>query len=741
MTGTKTMHTRGESNQMRRMFLLGAALILAHQIAGKAARDGLFLSRFSPGDLPRIVVCAALFSVVMGLGFSRVLSRYGPLRVVPTAFALGSVLHLVEFVLLRIGGESVRGPVIAVVYVHLVGFGAILLSGFWSVANEVFDPRQAKSEFGRIAGAGTAGGIFGGALAERGAALFGGDSLLVLLAVLHLATWIVMAGVARKNTPAMEQPDPGDTWEAAREAFRQAPFLLNLAVLVLIGTVSATLLDYLFKSGAAAAYGKGPQLTRYFALFYTGSQVLTFLVQSLLTPVALRHLGLGRTLQWHPAAVAVSAGASLFLPRIVMAPVARSLELILRGSFLRSSYELFFTPVPPREKRATKMFIDVSCDRMGDAVGAGVLQLLLLLGPRQAVTPILLVAATLAAVSFWMTKRMDAAYSSVLEHGLLTRAVALNEAAVQDSTTLAALLRSTTVHPKKSISAEPVHPAVRADRVQDAVLSRLADLRSGVPQRIRAALGPDQPYDATVVPFAIRLLAWSESFEWARAFLLRNAHRAVGQLVDALLDAEQDVAVRRRIPHILAYTTSQRAVDGLTGALDDPRFEIRFNVSRALEFLHRMSDELRFDHDILLAAVERELSNSRSIWEGRTLLDGRDQGDSQYWFLDEVLRDRADKSLEHVFSLLALQLPAEPLKVAFRALHSQDRMLRGLALEFLESRLPAGLVALLRRLVEPAAFAVAQLESGPILRELIASKPSMLASLRTASAGAPAPGV
>ena len=95
----------------------------------------------------------------------------------------------------------------------------------------------------------------------------------------------------------------------------------------------------------------------------------------------------------------------------------------------------------------------------------------------------------------------------------------------------------------------------------------------------------------------------------------------------------------------------------------------------------------------LMAAVERELSSSRPIWEGRKLLDSRDQSDSQYWFLDEVLRDRADKSLEHVFSLLALHLPAEPLKVAFRALHSEDRMLRGLALEFLENHLSRAIVS------------------------------------------------
>jgi ATP:ADP antiporter, AAA family len=713
--------------------------MVAHQVAGKAVRDGLFLSRFSPSDLPKVIVCAALLSVLLGIGFSRVLSRYGPMRLVPAAFAMGSLLHLVEYALLRNSPPSATGILVTLVYLHLVGVGAVLLSGFWSVANEVFDPRRAKRVFGKIAGAGTAGGILGGALAERGAAVFGPNALLLLLAALHFAVWLTLSSLPGERLAGVEPEAPEDSWQAARDAFRQAPFLVNLALLVLIGTVSATLLDYLFKSGAAAHYGKGPQLTRYFALFYTGSQVLTFGVQAFLTPVALRRLGLGRTMQGHSTAIAIGAGASLLLPRLVTAPMARALELIMRGSFLRSSYELFFTPVPPREKRATKMFIDVSCDRMGDAAGAGVLQLFLLLGPDRAATPMLVLTMGLAGLAFWLTKRMDRAYSEVLEHGLLSRAVALQEADVEDSTTLAALMQSSESGKEKRrpapapAAASPVVPI----RAHDSLLDRLADLRSGVPKRIHAALDAEQPFDSALVPLAIRLLAWDGASESARAFLLRNAHRSVGQLVDALLDEEQDVAVRRRIPHILAYSTSQRAVNGLTEALNDPRFEIRFHVSRALEFMHRMGEELRFDGAVLLDAVERELSTSQSLWEGRKLLENGESADVQYRFLDEVLRDRADKSLEYLFSLLAIQIPAEPLKVAFRALHSQDRILRGLALEFLESHLSREVVSKLRRLVEPSTEAPQPREAPQVLQDLMNSQESILTILRNASTGAP----
>jgi hypothetical protein len=675
-------------------------LIMAHQVAGKAVRDGLFLSQFTPAALPAIMGAAALFSVLLGLLFARRMSRLGPARIVPAAFAIGGVLHWMEFGLLRSPGIVARGITVTVIYLHLVGLGAILLSGFWSIASETFDPRAAKRYFGKITGAGTAGGILGGLIAERVAAMHGVDQLLLVLGLLHIATWLLLRRVPAAKTPALQS---GPMWSTAREAFRKSPFLANLAVLVLLGTVSAALIDYVFKSGAASLYGKGPQLIQYFAIFYTSTQVLSFLTQTFVTPWALRRQGLGRTMQWHPAAVGLGVAASMVLPSGVMAPVSRALELIFRGSFLRSSYELFFTPTPPREKRAVKTFIDVACDRMGDALGAGLLQALLLFGPGQILMPVLGLTALLAAVSLWLTRRMDAAYSRALEHGLTSRVVTLDEGEVADSTTLAVILRPTTAFPKRGVTTQlPAAPPAPVVPAEDPMTARIADLRSGSAERIRKALAPDQPFDHAIVPFAIRLLAWDPALEWARAYLLRHAHRAIGQLSDALLDPEQDFAVRRRIPQILAYTSSQRAVDALIEALTDPRFEIRFHCSRAIEFLHRMADGLRFDRAAIEAAVESELHSSRAIWEGRKLLDRAEGSDSQYWYLDSVVRERADKSLEHLFSLLAVMLPAEPLRAAFRGLHGEDRMLRGLALEFLELHLTREQVTRLRQLVDPA---------------------------------------
>ena len=94
----------------------------------------------------------------------------------PWALAGGSgLLQLAERWLLglRPGLASV------LIYLHMAGLGVILLSSFWSMLNEEFDPREAKRRFGQIAAGGTIGGVLGGLGAERTVAWFGAPTLML----------------------------------------------------------------------------------------------------------------------------------------------------------------------------------------------------------------------------------------------------------------------------------------------------------------------------------------------------------------------------------------------------------------------------------------------------------------------------------------------------------------------------------------------------------------------------------
>ena len=105
---------------------------------------------------------------------------------------------------------------------------------------------------------------------------------------------------------------------------------------------------------------------------------------------------------------------------------------------------------------------------------------------------------------------------------------------------------------------------------------------------------------------------------------------------------------------------------------------------RSPPFVDR-NPQIRIDRERILDVVLRETAVGRPVWTSRRLLDDGGYRESP---LDEFVRDRAGQSLAHVFTLLSLVLPSQPLQIAFRSLHSQNSRLRGTALEYLEGVLP-----------------------------------------------------
>jgi ATP/ADP translocase len=290
--------------------------MIAHQVGGKATRDALFLSNFEVTSLPSMIIAAALLSIVVVLMATRAMSRLGPARLIPIAFVGSALLTLVEWLIV------VQNPRIGavVVYLHIASFGAVLISGFWSMVTEHFDPRTAKKRISRIAAGGTVGGLIGGLAAERMAAYFDVELMLPVLAIAHLSCGLFVRPLKPLQRPAAVRNSDveGDDDAAAatkRSSLRilsEVTYLRDLGLLVLLSTVGATLIDYVFKAQATATIGSGPNLLRFFAVFYTAVALITFLVQTTFGRRALEKLGLARTVSSLPAVVAVgSLGATL----------------------------------------------------------------------------------------------------------------------------------------------------------------------------------------------------------------------------------------------------------------------------------------------------------------------------------------------------------------------------------------------------------------------------------------------
>jgi ATP/ADP translocase len=671
-----------------------AGAVTAQFVGGKATRDALFLGSINYTALPVMVIATAAFSMLFVVLNSAAARRLAPAALIPAYFASSGVLFLAEWLL------TFRAPAIAavIVYLHISGAGPVLGSGFWLIASERFDPRTAKKRFGQIAGAGTIGGLASAVLAERVAALFGAAAMLPFLGAFHLlSAWqvrqLAVGGGLSQSTRRIEtSAEPADS---GLSVLRRSPYLRRLAAVVLLGTASAALLDYLFKAEAVTAFGRGDSLLRLFAVFYAATSLITFVLQTSASRFALERFGLATTASSPSIALIVGGVGGLIAPGFQGMMVVRAAESVFRGSLFRTGYELFYTPIAASEKRAAKSIIDVGFDRMGDAVGGGLIRGAMLVIPAASqYSAILVLAMGCSVVAILAASRLNRGYIQTLENSLLNRAVDIDLSDVQDVTTRTLVLK-TLQRPAPDFGmvrsdeaeAPSLSGATAPSLVTDPEIQELLALRTRDRERIIEVLHREEGISSLLVSQVIPLLAWDAVASDAVFALQKVAEERVGQLIDALTDPNEDFVVRRRLARVFSVCVSQRAADGLLLGLDDLRFEVRYHCGRSLASVVEKNPRIAIDRERIFALVQRETAVGRPVWESRRLIDT-----VQVWegvpVVDDFVRDRAGQSLAHVFTLLSLVLPREPLQIAFRSLHTDDKYLQGTALEYLESMLP-----------------------------------------------------
>ena len=738
------MATGDEQRPAARVATISALIVVASFVASKAGRDAILLARFDIKTLPIFIAISAVMSLPIIVVAGRLMARYGPARLVPALNAISAVFAVGEWALLA----RYPRPVAAVVFFHLATSGAVLASGFWSLVNERFDVQSAKRHIGRIGMGATLGGIFGGIVAERTAVYLSHDKILLVLAALQLtcAVTLYWFGGGSTHEPVVASQD--GMWTAFRVVTRSR-LLRNVGAIIVLGAIAAGVMDYVFKADLVATSSKDG-LLRSLAIFYTVTNVITAIVQIAVCGPLIARLGVPRSVATLPITVTVFGMFALAVPVPIAAAIARGAEAVTRNSVYRSGYELLYAPLAEEHKRPSKVVLDVGGDRLGDMLGAQLVgaMVYLMAAPRLGLLVATVVTGVIA-VGFAM--RLPRSYTMALEDSLLARApdpgLAEAESAAQPEPwiTLTGLPRlgqagdfaplslrirdrrgdrrsrraasamtttiTTATSPMTAAPPEiapPPAPPIPADRQpelassaglrHDLVVVAVADLRSGDPERVKRALGQALPSELAAL--VIDLVGRDDVSREAIEALHALAPRCTGVLVDALLDQARAVTVRRRLPGVLLAGEPVLAAWGLWRALTDPSFEVRY---RSGAVLSRLAAAGHLDHvtlDDVFATVRRELSADTAELKRHHILEdlvpvAEDRGDG-----DDLWFQHAGTGLEHVFTVLGLALPAEPLRIALRAVQTDDPELRGTALEYLESILPADVRAQLWPLLE-----------------------------------------
>ena len=647
--------------------MLAGVLVLGHHVAARSLREGVFLGTFSVAQLPKAMLGAAMAAIPMALLVTRWMTRFGPGRLTPILFVLSALGSFGEWWFLPIAPK----PVAIALYLHVSIGSALLVSAFWSIINERFDPHTLKSVVGRIGGASTFGGLLGGAMMERVAHWLSPRTSLIPIGALALGAALCtqrLGATLATTKPAAREQTPGA---------RLTGYLRTLALLVACTAAVSAFGDFALKQAAVARFSSSTEaLVRFFAVFYTAAALVGFLLQTLVSRRLLDTIGVGGTL-CVPPLIGVGLGVlSLVSPSLLTIGALRGSDLSLGPSLYRTAFEPLFTPVAAASKRRAKALIDVVFDKGGETV-ASLAILGLLTGSAALVqrAPLLL-AGVSSALAVFLSLRAQRGYVVELEASL--RAGALHED-LPDVDDARRLLSGTTFGTDRAQLLEQVTrlrqakaEAREANAASSPDLSRAPSNRESAEQlvsHVQVLLSSDQravrellsePHlDARLAAFVVPYLGTNELAKPAVAALRNMGEGAFGVLADAMHSTDHSSAVRRRIPHVLRNARGARVVRTLFWALSADAIEVRYRAALAL------SEVVRDDKSLL-----------------------PDKSQIEALVLTEVARGPLDRGgLDHVFALLALSMQRGSLELARQGVLSQDRKLRGTALEYLESLL------------------------------------------------------
>ena len=122
--------------------------------------------------------------------------------------------------------------------------------------------------------------------------------------------------------------------------------------------------------------------------------------------------------------------------------LARGAESVLSNSLYRAGYEVLFTPVSAREKRAVKPLADVGAARVGDLIAAGFAQGVLMLSISRASLVLTAMALAVSALAVVAAFQLHAGYVRTLERMLQSRAIELDLSEVHDAVTQSIMLKT-----------------------------------------------------------------------------------------------------------------------------------------------------------------------------------------------------------------------------------------------------------------------------------------------------------
>lgn len=202
--------------------------------------------------------------------------------------------------------------------------------------------------------------------------------------------------------------------------------------------------------------------------------------------------------------------------------------------------------------------------------------------------------------------------------------------------------------------------------------------------------------DFIFVPTLVALLRHRQLKGHARDVLASYGEPVVTVLAHFMRAPEEDIWVRRHIPATLARIPSQKTVDVLVAALEEPDGFFRFKAIEALERLRRGHETLTFAREPIEALAIRESRgyfNTLTLWHNLFGPARRSPGTAEAGrqtlpadsLLSQALTEKMQRTKDRICRLLALIYPWRDIAAAQWTLERGDTRGRSSASEYLDN--------------------------------------------------------
>ena len=575
----------GETATALLMFAYSFLAMTSYTILKPISRSK-FITALGADNLPYVQLSAGILIGVLMQLYSRAVARLPRRWLIPVTQAGAVVLLLLFWVLFRTDADWVS---VAFYVLNLI-LGVLLISQFWTLANDIYDPRQAKRLFGFIGGGASLGGAAGAALTSFTVEQVGTNNLLLVSATILTACAVLVAVIGGlediKSDPLAIGEERGVGGGEAIRMLRSSKHLQLIALVIGLAAIGATIIDQQLNMAAAGAKGEAntDAIAGFLAqvTFYTS--IIGFIVQVVLTSQIHRSGGLAVALLILPISLGSTATIILLNGALWAPAVARVLDTSLRYSIDKTTREVLFLPLPVEMKYSAKPFVDVTVDRFARALGA-VLLLVLIKPWGLNLDWQRLSYASLVVTGLWIAMAMRARGEYLKRF-------------------------------RQSIEARTIAPAaMRLDVADAATIETLVEELSNPDETcVLYAIDMLEAFDKRhlVTPLLLHHESANVRARALRALESARASTAArwGPAVERMLN-DQDADVRAAAVHALAVLSTEDASTVMRRHLDDPEPRVSATAAAVLA-----NSRIEADADAAEAALARLTEDTREVAAG-----------------------------------------------------------------------------------------------------------------------------